>query len=176
MSRLDALINSKSSPRSFKKAFYLPDQDPLCSFRLLSSESRIEQQCHLAAELGDVLQAYLGYIACLVFGTRQEKKTLLGLLNHGKPPLRGFKNLSSHRPVQLWVGATLYATATDFCQWVYVRVNYRTAEEAYAEFTTLVYSMGLPPGTWPENQQAFWRYWDDQIEQLAVTADARQFA
>ncbi|GAB1201901.1 hypothetical protein APSETT445_000496 [Aspergillus pseudonomiae] len=36
--------------------------------------------------------------------------------------------------------------------------------------------MGLPSGTWPENRQAFWKYWDDQIEQLTVTADAHKFA
>ncbi|KAB8072661.1 hypothetical protein BDV29DRAFT_202213 [Aspergillus leporis] len=131
---------------------------------------------NLATELGDALQANLSYIACLVFGTRQEKKTLLDLLSNSQPPLRGSENFSSHRPTQLWVAATLYATATDFYQRVYGRVNYQTAEKAYVEFTSLMHAVGIPPGTWPENRQAFWRYWDDQIEQLTVTADAHKFA
>ncbi|GMF69622.1 hypothetical protein F9C07_2283361 [Aspergillus flavus] len=131
---------------------------------------------NLATELGDALQANLSYIACLVFGTREEKKTLLELISQGQPPLRGSENFSSHRPTQLWVAATLYATATDFYQRVYGLVNYTTAEKAYAEFTILMHAMGLPSGTWPENRQAFWKYWDDQVEQLTVTADAHKFA
>ncbi|KAE8147821.1 hypothetical protein BDV25DRAFT_142386 [Aspergillus avenaceus] len=131
---------------------------------------------NLAKDLGDALQANLSYIACLVFGTSDEKKTLLDLSNQGKPPLKGSENFSSHRPTQLWVAATLYATATDFYQRIYGRVNYRTAEKAYAEFTVMMHAMGLPPGTWPENRQLFWQYWDDQIEQLTVTADAHRFA
>lgn len=131
---------------------------------------------NLAHELGNALQAYLAYIACFVFGTRQEKKTLLDLLARGQPPLRGSEFYSSHAPTQLWVAATLYATATDFYQRVYGRVNYRTAEKAYGEFALLMHCMGLPSGVWPETRTAFWRYWDDQVEQLSVTAEAHRFA
>ncbi|KAL4895352.1 hypothetical protein BDV59DRAFT_200016 [Aspergillus ambiguus] len=131
---------------------------------------------NLAAELGEALQAYLSYIACFVFGTRQEKKTLLDLLSRGQPPLHGSEFYSSHPPTQLWVAATLYATATDFYQRVYGRVNYRTAEKAYSEFAFLMQCIGLQPGVWPENRQAFWTYWDDQIDQLSVTAESHRFA
>jgi uncharacterized protein (DUF2236 family) len=131
---------------------------------------------NLASELGDALQAYLSYIACLVFGTRQEKKTLLDLLARGQPPLGGSEFYSTHQPAQRWVAATLYATATDFYQRVYGRVNYRTAEKAYAEFALLMHCIGLQPGVWPDTRQAFWTYWDDQIEQLSVSAEAHRFA
>lgn len=130
----------------------------------------------LAKELSDALQATLSYIACLVLGTEKEKKTLLSLLQRGQPPYRASQTYTSTPAIQLWVSATLYATATDFYQRVYGRVNYRTAEKAYAEFTLLMHALGTPTGMWPENRQAFWKYWDDQIEQLTVTADAHRFA
>ncbi|KAF9891890.1 hypothetical protein FE257_002853 [Aspergillus nanangensis] len=141
-----------------------------------SQNGNSSSNSNLATELGDALQAHLSYIACLVFGTRAEKKTLLDLLSRGQPPLAASENYAAHPPTQLWVAATLYATATDFYQRVYGRVNYRTAEKAYAEFATLMLCVGMAPGTWPASRQAFWTYWDDQIEKLTVTAEAHRFA
>ncbi|KAF4255821.1 hypothetical protein CNMCM8812_003859 [Aspergillus fumigatus] len=132
---------------------------------------------NLATELGNALQAMLSYVSCLVFATRQEKKTLLDMLNRGQPPLRGSEHYYAAAPdVQLWIAATLYATATDFYQRIYGRVDYRTAEKAYAEFGLLVHTLGLPSGVWPETRQKFWTYWDDRIERLTVTPDANMFA
>ncbi|PLB53420.1 hypothetical protein P170DRAFT_348880 [Aspergillus steynii IBT 23096] len=141
-----------------------------------SQNAQQDSSSALAKELSDALQATLSYIACLVLGTEKEKKTLLDLLQRGQHPIRASETYTSHPPTQLWVSATLYATATDFYQRIYGRVNYRTAEKAYAEFTLLMHALGMPTGTWPATRQAFWKYWDDQIEQLSVTADAHRFA
>lgn len=133
----------------------------------------------LATELIDALQAHISYISTLVFGTRAERKSLLDLLNHGEAPgLGGGRNnrFAHHPELQLWMAATLYATATDFYQRVYGRVDYQTAQRGYSEFTLLISYLGVPPGTWPESRQAFWSYWDEQIHKLAVSTDAAQFA
>lgn len=132
---------------------------------------------NLATELGDALQATLSYIACLVFGTRDEKRILLELLARGQPPLKG-SDYYAHRPdIYLWVAATLYATATDFYQRIYGRVTLKTAEQAYAEYTLLCRVLGIPTGTtWPADRQAFWKYWDEHIERLHVTQHANSFA
>ncbi|KAJ5422742.1 hypothetical protein N7491_011187 [Penicillium cf. griseofulvum] len=120
----------------------------------------------LATELIDALQANISYISCLVFGTRDERKILISLLKDGKPPLLG----------ALWMAATLYATATDFYQRVYGRVDYASAERAYSEYALLMNCLGVPTGTWPESRQAFWAYWDDQVPRLTVSEDAALFA
>ncbi|KAJ5234075.1 uncharacterized protein N7469_005841 [Penicillium citrinum] len=133
----------------------------------------------LATELLDALQAHLGYISTLVFGTREERKTLLDLLSSEKAPgLGGGRNnrFAHHPALQKWMAATLYATATDFYQRVYGRVDYQTAQRAYSEFGLLMNCLSIPPGTWPETRQAFWSYWDDQIHSLTVSTDAAQFA
>ena len=131
---------------------------------------------NLATELGEALQATLSYIACLVFGTRDEKRTLLSMLSHGQHPLKG-SDYYAHKPdVYLWIAATLYATATDFYQRIYGRVTLKTAEKAYGEFSLLCQILDVPSGTWPESRQAFWKYWDEHIERLHVTSHANEFA
>jgi uncharacterized protein (DUF2236 family) len=133
----------------------------------------------LAAELIDALQAHISYISCLCFGTRAERKTLIDMLHTGEPPLLGGgrSNRFAQQPaLQLWMAATLYATATDFYQRVYGRVDYASAQRAYSECTLLMNCLGVPPGTWPESREAFWSYWDRQVSELTVSSDAAQFA
>ncbi|KAJ5749342.1 uncharacterized protein N7511_011038 [Penicillium nucicola] len=113
----------------------------------------------LATELIDALQAHISYISCLVFGTRAERKTLMEMLHHGEPPLLGGgrSNRFAQQPaLQLWMAATLYATATDFYQRVYGRVDYASAQQAYQEFTLLMNCLG--------------------VSELTVSSDAAQFA
>ncbi|KAJ5161315.1 hypothetical protein N7492_006707 [Penicillium capsulatum] len=133
----------------------------------------------LATELLDALQAHLSYLSTLVFGSRDERQALLSLLHRGEAPgLGGGRNnrFAHHPPLQLWMAATLYATATDFYQRVYGRIDYQTAQRGYSEFALLMNCLGLPPGTWPETRQAFWSYWDDQVPRLTVSSDAARFA
>lgn len=132
----------------------------------------------LATELIEALQANISYISCLVFGTRDERKALISLLQSGNSPLLGERanRFAEYPRLQLWMAATLYATATDFYQRVYGRVDYASAQRGYSEFTVIMNCMGIPAGTWPDTRQAFWSYWDDQVSQLTVSSDAVQFA
>ncbi|KAL3492253.1 hypothetical protein BJX62DRAFT_112246 [Aspergillus germanicus] len=134
----------------------------------------------LAEDLTTTLHATLSYIACLVFGTREEKEALLGRLRLGQPPFPIPTTSATTDPnTQLWLLATLYATATDFYQRIYGRVDYRTAERGYAEFALILRYLDpvvLPVSLWPASRADFWRYWDDQIESLSVSGDTHKFA
>ncbi|EAW09901.1 oxygenase MpaB family protein [Aspergillus clavatus NRRL 1] len=180
--RVDALENLEILPQILQEGILFAGSGSALLLQAAMPEIRNEHDKtsdgpNLATELGDALQAMLSYFSCLVFGTRQEKKTLLDMLGRGQPPLPGSEHYYAAAPkVQLWVAATLYAIATDFYQRIYGRVDYRTAERAYAEFGLLIHSLGLPPGIWPQTRQDFWTYWDDRIERLTVTPDANKFA
>ncbi|PWY86529.1 hypothetical protein BO94DRAFT_466795 [Aspergillus sclerotioniger CBS 115572] len=139
-----------------------------------SSTSTSTSTTNLATTLSNTLQTALSYIACLVFGTPTEKHHLLTLLQKSTPPLP--HKLPPDTPTQLWLTATLYATATDFYQRIYGRVDYRTAERAYMEFTTILSCLNIARDVWPPTRQAFWVYWDEQIERLSVSAEAHRFA
>lgn len=134
----------------------------------------------LQTELVDSLQANISYISCLVFGDRAERRTLLELLSRGETPGLGGgrSNRFAHYPdLQLWMGATLYATSVDFFQRVWGQVDFDTAQRSYSEYSLLMNCLGLPPGTWPETRQAFWQWWDITLDQkLVVSSGAAQFA
>ncbi|KAJ5772623.1 hypothetical protein N7520_003152 [Penicillium odoratum] len=152
-------------------------QAAMPEIRKKESKNENENPQDLATELLDALQAHISYTSTLVFGTRAERKALLELLHNEATSLSGRNNrFADHPPLQLWMAATLYATATDFYQRVYGRVNYQTAQQGYSEFTLLINCLGIPTGTWPETRQKFWSYWDDQVGKLVVSPDAARFA
>ncbi|KAL1850048.1 hypothetical protein Plec18167_008251 [Paecilomyces lecythidis] len=115
----------------------------------------------LAANLLNNIQTTTSYICCLTFGSKEQRKTLLDTINRGEHPLNG-----SDPIFRLWVVATLYATATDIYQRIYGRVDYRTAERVYKEYTLIVTALNIPSELWPKDRQKFWTYWDDTVENI----------
>lgn len=176
---LDALDKLEILPHMLQEGILFAGSGSALLLQAAMTGIRSDDSTHernLATELGDALQATLSYIALLVFGTRDEKRTLLTLLSQRRAPLKG-SDYYSHKPdIYLWIAATLYATATDFYQRIYGRVSLKTAEKIYGEYSVLCHVLDVPDGTWPATRQAFWRYWDEQIESLHVTADANKFA
>lgn len=176
---LDALDKLEILPHMLQEGILFAGSGSALLLQAAMPGIRSDDSTHernLATELGDALQATLSYIACLVFGTRDEKRTLLTLLAQRQPPLKG-SDYYAHKPdTYLWIAATLYATATDFYQRIYGRVSMKTAEKIYGEYSVLCHVLDVPDGTWPESRQAFWKFWDEQIESLHVTPDANEFA
>ncbi|KAL4810913.1 hypothetical protein BDV18DRAFT_3414 [Aspergillus unguis] len=139
---------------------------------------------NLSKELTSTTHATLSYIACLVFGTKEEKASLLGRIRIRQASLES-KNPSQSTlatpAAKLWLVATLYASATDFYQRVYGGFDYRTAEAAYEEFSLVLRHLSptvLPhdSGLWPPSRTGFWKYWDEQVDSLVVSNTAQDVA
>ncbi|KAJ5813358.1 uncharacterized protein N7503_000108 [Penicillium pulvis] len=153
--RLHALEQLEILPQILQEGILFAGSGAALLLQAAMPEIREEENSNdtpkdLATELLDALQAHISYTSTLVFGTRTERKTLLGMLHRGEAPgLGGGRNnrFAHHPPLQLWMAATLYATATDFYQRVYGRTR-----------------------------QKFWSYWDDQVGKLVVSPDAARFA
>jgi uncharacterized protein (DUF2236 family) len=107
----------------------------------------------------------------LVFGTRDEKKQILERASQHQSP----QYYPEEPQLRLWIVATLYATATDFYQRVFEKVEYHAAQRVYREFSILVIEALrlLPRGVWPEDRNAFWAYWDEELDKLEVDSRAR---
>ncbi|KAL4734987.1 hypothetical protein BDV11DRAFT_43625 [Aspergillus similis] len=143
---------------------------------------------NLTNDLTSFLHAVLSYIACLVLGSKNEKEALLGRLRLGQPPLQS--SLKATSPAsQLWLVATIYATAADFYQRIYGTFDYRTAEAAYDEFALVLRHLSptvLPSASageqslsqvsWPSTRTEFWKYWDAELSKLTVSAAAHDVA
>ncbi|KAL4955343.1 hypothetical protein BDW69DRAFT_121026 [Aspergillus filifer] len=132
----------------------------------------------LQSDLPATLNSTLSYIAALVFGTREEKAALLGRLRLGQPPFPT-PSTSGNEEAQLWVLATLYATATHVYQRVYGTFDFRTSEASYVEFGLVLMHLSpalLAPGSWPSSRAKFWSYFDETVAGLTVSAAAQDFA
>ncbi|KAL4966340.1 oxygenase MpaB family protein [Aspergillus stella-maris] len=133
---------------------------------------------NLQRDLPTTLNSTLSYIAALVFGTREEKTALLGRLRLAQPPFLT-PSTSGNQEAQLWVLATLYATATHVYQRVYGTFDFRTSEASYVEFGLVLMHLSptlLAPGAWPSSRAKFWSYFDKIIANLTVSAAAQDFA
>ncbi|KAL4820474.1 hypothetical protein BDW67DRAFT_95546 [Aspergillus spinulosporus] len=143
---------------------------------------------NLTNDLTSFLHAALSYIACLVLGSKDEKQALLARLGLGQPPLQSSLKVTSPTS-QLWLVATIYATAADFYQRIYGTFDYRTAEAAYEEFALVLRYLSptvLPSASageqslsqvsWPSTRAEFWKYWDAELSKLVVSAAAHDVA
>ena len=124
----------------------------------------------------DRLRTTMTYVYCVTFGTRDEKKAVIEMVHRAHASVKG-PNYSADDPqLQLWVAATLYAVGIEIYQETFGRFNNRTAQAIYREYSILALSLRVTPEMWPENQQAFWEYWDRQISTMEITENAKNVA
>lgn len=131
---------------------------------------------NLAEQLFEDLRHTIIDMYGLVFGTRAERQQILNRINSHNNNNNSKEEYYPEDPqLRLWIVATLYTTATDFYQRVFEKVDYHTAQRAYREFSVLVTDALrlVPREIWPEDRNAFWAYWDEEIKKLDVDSRAR---
>lgn len=78
--------------------------------------------------------------------------------------------------LQMWVAATLYATGIFMYEEVFGALGEIEADDVYREWSIMAESLRVPPGVWPQNRRAFWKYWDVRIAELDITPQAKRVA
>ncbi|KAJ5697121.1 hypothetical protein N7488_010805 [Penicillium malachiteum] len=124
----------------------------------------------------DRLRTTMTYIYCMVYGTEEEKESIINLVHKAHAAVQGPGYSADDPKLQLWVAATLYAVGTDIYQRIFGQMTEEESETIYREYSVLAVSLRVPPSLWPETRQSFWQYWDHQIETLQVTDHARRVA
>lgn len=51
-----------------------------------------------------------------------------------------------------------------------------TAEQVFREYAVMATSLRVPPEMWPADRKTFWEYWDDQTENMEISAHAQKVA
>ncbi|KAK8090408.1 hypothetical protein PG997_005369 [Apiospora hydei] len=133
----------------------------------------VHEHSNFAHRVPDRLRSTMTYIYCMSFGTPREKQQLADLITRVHADVRGtltegpdrgkeYTALDPH--LQLWVAATLYATAVDVYQRVFPHgiADDAEHERIYAEYAVLACALQVPPGLWPQTRADFWAYWDRQ--------------
>ncbi|KAL4891816.1 hypothetical protein BDV59DRAFT_203089 [Aspergillus ambiguus] len=124
----------------------------------------------------DRLRTTMTYVYCMVFGSPKEKETVIQLVHRAHSVVKGSDYSADNAQLQLWVAATLYAVGIELYEKVFGSINEQKAEELYREYAVLATSLRVPPEMWPKDREAFWVYWDEQIQSFEVCEEAKEVA
>ncbi|KAH8425139.1 oxygenase MpaB family protein [Aspergillus melleus] len=124
----------------------------------------------------DRLRTTMTFVYCMAFGTPDEKRTVIDMVHRAHAPVKGADYDANDTQLQVWVAATLYAVGTDMYEQIFGPMDEVTAERLYREYAVLAVSLRVKPEEWPESRKAFWEYWDEQVETMEVTDNAKSVA
>jgi uncharacterized protein (DUF2236 family) len=146
----------------------------------------VNEHSNFAYRVTDRLRTTMTFVYCMAYGTPEEKKTITdmikkvhdnvsGTLNEGQSKGQGYD--ANDPGLQLWVAATLYATAIQMYERVFGKIKDEVEmDKIYREYSILAISLQVPPEMWPPSRKDFWIYWDHQIATLEVTQHAKDVA
>ncbi|MEV4598544.1 oxygenase MpaB family protein [Amycolatopsis sp. NPDC049253] len=117
------------------------------------------------------------YLAVATLGTDEERKAYRKAVNGSHRQVRSTKDspvaYNAFDPeLQLWVAACLYKGLED----VHVAFFGGAApEELYAEAVGLGTTLQVRPQMWPENREAFAKYWADGLDRVVIDDRTRAY-
>ena len=124
----------------------------------------------------DRLRATLTYVYCVTFGTPEEMEAVAAMVNAAHRKVTGAGYRASDPQLQLWVAATLYDTAVLVYGELFGQLHAATADRVYEQYAVLGTALQVPTELWPPDREAFRLYWQQMLDTLEVTDDARRVA
>ena len=124
----------------------------------------------------DRLRATLTYVYCVTFGTPEEIEAVATMVTAAHRKVTGPGYRASDPELQLWVAATLYDTAVLVYEELFGSLDAAMADRVYEQYAVLGTALQVPAELWPADREAFRIYWQDMIDTLEVSEDARRVA
>ncbi len=122
------------------------------------------------------LRATLTYVYVAVYGSEDEVAAIRQRVTDRHEFVHG-DGYDAHDPgLQLWVAATLYATAMDVYERMIGPLSPDDAESVYQEYAVLGTTLQMPSALWPRDLTAFREYWSEASRELLVTDETRAVA
>lgn len=116
------------------------------------------------------------YIYCMTFGTPEEKRIITDATHRAHAQVRGKGYDANDVDAQLWVAATIYWSMVQSYELIFGRLDEERAERVYREFSVMATALRVPPEKWPKDRQAFKAYWDEAVNNLVITEEAKSVA
>ena len=120
----------------------------------------------------DRLNNTLTFVYAVVLGTPAEAQRVAGYVDRAHEGIPGARD-ASH---QLWVAATLYATAVQVHTRLYGAPDAVLARDILARYAPLATSLQVPIADWPGSVDAFDDYYRHASSRLEVSDEARGVA
>ena len=124
----------------------------------------------------DRLRSTLTYVYCVTFGTPEEVKAVAAQVTAAHRSVTGAGYRASDPELQLWVAATLYDTAVLLYEELFGPQETAWADKVYEQYAVLGTALQVPAGKWPADRAAFQAYWDQMVDRLEVSDEARRVA
>ncbi len=122
------------------------------------------------------LRGTLEFVYAIAFGTREEAELISAAVRRAHLSVTGPGYRADDPELQVWVNATLFATAHRVYTDVFGRLSEEETEQLWAGARVLGAMLGCPPEAGPGTAADFFAYWDRMVTSLQVTATARRLA
>jgi uncharacterized protein (DUF2236 family) len=116
------------------------------------------------------------YIYCMTFGTTAERRLITDATHKAHSHVKGKNYDANDVQAQLWVAATIYWSLVESYENVFGKLEEERADRVYKEFSVMATALRVPPELWPSDRAAFKIYWDDMLDKLVVTDEAKGVA
>lgn len=120
------------------------------------------------------LQGTMYYVYGTAFGTPEEAAWIAGAVNDVHKRVTGPGYSADDPELQLWVAATLFDSGLQIYEATLgpmTGVMQEELRQGYARFAT---QLGCPEELWPSSVAEFRAYWQQQVDTLEVTEDAKR--
>jgi uncharacterized protein (DUF2236 family) len=120
------------------------------------------------------LRGTLFYVYGITFGTPEEAEWIAAVVTRRHRPVVGEGYSADDPHLQLWVAATLYASACQVYEMVCGPLSAEDREAYCRAARRMAAALGCPAELWPSTVAEFEAYWEDQVAALSVGEDARR--
>jgi uncharacterized protein (DUF2236 family) len=124
----------------------------------------------------DRLRGTLTYLYVIGFGTPDEIARVAREVGRAHAPVRSETYDARDETLQLWVAATLYASAVQMYELVYGTLGETDAQTLLDDSAAVATTLGVPRSAWPATPAAFAEYWQRCEHDLRVDDVARAVA
>lgn len=121
------------------------------------------------------LQATMACVYAVSLGTDAQRATIARHVNRAHAPVKGPGYSAFDRDLQLWVAATLYRGALDVYHLFEGPVPPADRGSLYRQAWRFGSTLQVEDSQWPPDVAAFDRWWDEQLSQLSVDQQVRDY-
>lgn len=136
----------------------------------------VHTHSNFASRPMDRLRTTMTYVYCMTCGSETERQAVVKMVHQAHASVKSSDYSADDPELQLWVAATLYSVGVEIYERTFGALSPEESEQIYSEYSILATSLRVPASHWPENRQAFGKYWEQKIQTVQITDEAKQVA
>jgi len=148
----------------------------LCQFAHPSLARGASKHSTFASRIPTRLRNTARFLNAAVFGTPREKAAIFSVIHRYHARVRGDGYDANDPELHRWTAATLFVSLVVVHEALFGKIERPRLEAMYRQAAVFGTSLRMPPELWPATLDEFWAYWDEQVETLKVTDEARELA